>query len=180
MSAKNHWTAAQTIAIGIPITAQARRRSSPTGTADISPTLQRWVGGPLDVSPEETSERRPVQSSLRDSTTTVSYPNAEALYLFSVSETTGGRDSALRCPSAVQARKGWGKVNRSLVPPLDAAGTAQRAVPTTVNTYEALGYYQMSLRDNGGVCVAKRTVQGFCRYQRTSQDNCVQLSRPSF
>ena len=58
---------------------------------------------------------------------------------FSVSETTGGRDSALRCPSAVQARKGWGKVNRSLVPPLDAAVTAQRAVPTTVNAYSPFG-----------------------------------------
>ena len=51
-------------------------------------------------------------------------------YVLSVSETTGGRDSALRCPRAVQARNGWGKIIRSLVPPLAAAVTAQRAVPT--------------------------------------------------
>jgi hypothetical protein len=33
-------------------------------------------------------------------------------YLFSLSETTGGTDSSLRCPRAVQARNGWGKINR--------------------------------------------------------------------
>src|SRR5262245_7513022 len=90
-------------------------------------------------------------SELRCRAATHGFPGArtmaEAQYLFSVCEITGGRDSALRCPRAVQARNGWGKINRLLVPPLDAAATAQRAVSTTVNTYEAHGYHRSSLRD---------------------------------
>jgi hypothetical protein len=77
-------------------------------------------------------------------------PESPSLYLFSVSETTGGRDSALRCPRAVQSRNGWGKIDRSLVPPLDAAGTAQRAVPTTVNTYRGFALPIRGLRPPAG------------------------------
>ena len=107
MDPQNRWTAPQTIVVDIPRTAHDVRTRSPKGAA----------------------ERRPVQSSFRDSTK-VGYPNAEGLCPFGVFETEGGRDSALRCPRAVQARNGCGKIYISFVPPLAAAVTAQRAVPT--------------------------------------------------
>jgi hypothetical protein len=81
-------------------------------------------------------------SAVRSSRLKAAFPERTCL---AVSETTGGRDSALRCPRAVQARNGWGKINRSLVPPLNAAETAQRAVPTTLNTYPERRVYAAAL-----------------------------------
>jgi DNA polymerase III alpha subunit/nucleotidyltransferase/DNA polymerase involved in DNA repair len=63
----------------------------------------------------------------------ICYGNSQAKNC-NASETAGGRDGALRRPRAVQARNGLDKNNFYVVPPLDAAATAQRAVSTTLNT----------------------------------------------